>query len=260
MGKELQGKRAIITGAARGIGAGLARGLASAGVGLTLVDRLDDVGGIASELGATAHQGDVADASFVRSVVDDCAAAGPIDVLINNAGEVWPTGPRDTWQAAIDDYDRLIGSNLRGAFLFGRAVIPAMVEGGSGHIINVSSDHIKPAPETGWHHGHGAMDLYNAAKWALNGLTFDWAVALGRHGIRVNNVCMGATDTKMLRDWIGVDPEPEQLATWMTPEGIADVVVDLLCEGPNGRTGDNIGLWAGYDTVLPPVNEGRPVS
>lgn len=255
MGDRLQGQSAIITGAAQGIGAGFARVFAAEGARVALVDRNEAVRDVAAEVSGRAFVGDVSDAGFVRTTVDEIAADG-IDILINNAGEVWRSGPTDGWQKALDDYDRLIGSNFRGAYLFGRAVLPHMVAAGHGNVINVSTDHVKPAPETGWHHGHGAMDLYNAAKWALNGLTFDWAVALRGRGVRVNNLCMGATDTEMLRSWIGGDPDPAYLATWMTCEGIAGVALDLIAEGPEGRTGDNIGLWAGHATVLPPVGEG----
>jgi len=256
MGDQLRGSTAIITGAAQGIGAGFASAFANEGATVHLIDRQNTVVGVATEVaGATAHVGDVTDEGFVRTVVDACPE---VDILVNNAGEVWPTGPLDDWDKGIADYDRLIGSNLRGAFLFGRAAAHHMVARGGGNIINVSSDHIKPAPETGWHHGHGAMDLYNAAKWALNGLTFDWAKALEPHGIRVNNICMGATDTEMLRSWIGTEPDPDYLATWMTPRGIAQVAIDLIAEGPTGRTGDNIGLWAGHPAELPPVEQGRP--
>lgn len=256
MGQRLEGQSVIITGAAQGIGAGLARVFAGEGARLALVDRNDAVRTVADAVGATAFVGEVADAEFVRATVDGFSGAG-IDILINNAGEVWPTRPRDDWQKSLDDYDRLIGSNFRGAFLFGRAVLPLMADARHGNVINVSTDHVKPAPETGWHHGHGAMDLYNASKWALNGLTFDWAVALRDRGVRINNLCMGATDTEMLRSWIGGDPDPSYLETWMTPEGIAQVALDLIDEGPDGRTGDNIGLWAGHPTVLPPIEEGE---
>lgn len=252
--KRLQGLSAIITGGARGIGAGFARVFADEGCDVTVVDRNAVATEVAEQVGGRAFVGDVADASFVKHVAD---SVGRVDILVNNAGEVWPTGPLDDWDQALADYDQLVGSNLRGAFLFGRALAPAMAAQGSGHIINISSDHIKPAPETGWHHGHGAMDLYNACKWALNGLTFDWAKALRPQGVRVNNLCMGATDTEMLRSWIGGDPDPEYLATWMTPEGIAGVAIDLIAEGPDGRTGDNIGLWAGHPTELPSVEEGE---
>lgn len=255
MGDTLQGQSAIITGAAQGIGASLARSFAAQGCAVTVVDRRRAVESVAESIGASMFIGDVADAGFVRDVV---SAVGRVDVLVNNAGEVWPTGPFDPWEQGLADYDGIIGTNLRGAFLFGRAVAATMAANGGGNIINVSSDHIKPAPETGWHHGHGAMDLYNASKWALNGLTFDWAKALRPHNVRVNNLCMGATDTEMLREWIGAEPDPAYLATWMTPEGIANVVLELIAEGPDGRTGDNIGLWAGHPTVLPPIGEGQP--
>lgn len=253
--QRLTGLSAIVTGAAQGIGAGFARVFAAEGCAVTVVDRQESVAAVAEELRGSVFVGDVADAVFVKDVV---SAVGGVDILVNNAGEVWPTGPLDDWDKGLADYDQLVGSNLRGAFLFGRAVAPVMAAKGSGHIINVSSDHIKPAPETGWHHGHGAMDLYNASKWALNGLTFDWAKSLRPHGVRVNNLCMGATDTEMLRGWIGRAPDPEYLATWMTPEGIAEVAVELIAEGPDGRTGDNIGLWAGHATSLPLIEEGEP--
>jgi len=252
----LEGQSVIITGAAQGIGAGMARSFAAQGAALTLVDRQASVDSVGEGIGARVFVGDVADADFVRDVV---AAVGSVHVLVNNAGEVWPTGPLDPWEQALQDYDRLIGSNLRGAFLFGRAVAPIMAANGGGNIINVSSDHIAPDPQTGWHHGHGAMDLYNASKWALNGLTFDWAKALRTQNIRVNNLCMGATDTEMLRAWIGKEPDPDYLATWMTPAGIAQVVLDLIAEGPTGRTGDNIGLWAGHPTVLPAATVGEAI-
>ena len=250
----LAGSNAIVTGAARGIGSAIARAIAAHGGTVTVVDRSPGVAAVAEELGASMFVGDIADAAFVRDLVQSVPA---VDILINNAGEVWPTSPLDDWEKALQDYDRLVGSNLRGAFLFGRAVAPRMAAGGGGHIVNVSSDHVKPSPDSGWHHGHGAMDVYNATKWALNGLTFDWAKSLARHRIRVNNLCLGAADTEMLREWIGVDPDPEYVATWMAPDAIGRVVVELIAEGPTGRTGDNIALWAGQPTVLPPVDQGR---
>lgn len=254
---RLDGKIAIITGAAQGIGAGFAKCFTAEGATVIAVDRQESVAEVAAAAGGTAHCGNVADATFVRAVVDATVAEhGRVDILVNNAGEVWKTGATDDWETGLADYDQLMGSNFRGAFLFGRAVAPLMVDAGGGNIINASTDHVNAAPETLRHHGHGAMDLYNAAKWALNGLTFDWAKALAPHSVRVNNLCMGATDTEMIRGWVGGDPDPEYVATWMTPEGIAEVAIQLVLEGPTGRTGDNIGLWAGHETVLPPPEVG----
>ena len=243
---------AIVTGAAQGIGRGIAERLSSDGDEVVITDRRPSIIDVAVEIGATGHVGDVADADHVRFVVDTTVAAhGTIDVLVNNAGEVAPTGPNDPWEQAAADFDRYFGSNTKGAFLFGRAVAPIMIEAGGGNIVNVSTDHVKPCPDCDRHHGHGGMDLYNASKWALNGLTFDWAKSLAKHHIRVNNICMGATDTEMLRGFLGRDPDPEYLATWMTPAQIAQIIVELIDEGPDGRTADSIGLYAGYPCVMP---------
>ena len=249
----LEGQVAIVTGAAQGLGAAFAKRLVAEGCHVVITDRRDAVTDVAAELGATAHVGDVADASHVRAVVDATVEAhGTIDILVNNAGEVKATTPTDPWDNVEADYERLFGSNTKGAYLFGRAVAPIMVEGGGGNIVNISTDHVKPCPDCERHHGHGYMDLYNASKWALNGFTFDWAKALAKDEIRVNNICMGATDTEMLRGWLGDDPDPKYLATWMKPEQTAQILVELLEEGPQGRTANSIGLYAGYDCVMPP--------
>ena len=244
---------AIVTGAARGIGRAIAARFVEEGCAVVVTDRNDAIRDVAAEIGATAHLGDVSDAAHVREVVDaSIAEHGEISVLVNNAGEVWPSGPLDEWERADAEFDRAFGSNVKGAYLFGRAVIPSMIAAGGGDIVNISTDHVKPGPGCDRHHGHGAMDLYNASKWALNGLTFDWAKALARHHIRVNNICMGATDTEMLRSWIGDEPDPAYVATWMRPEQIAQIIVELIDEGPDGRTANSIGLYAGQPTVMPP--------
>jgi len=252
----LDGQTAIVTGAAQGLGAAFARRLAAEGCNLVVTDRQAKVAEIAEEIGGVAFVGDVADPTHVRAVVDAAVERfGRIDILVNNAGEVKPTHPFDDWDEAVADYDRIMGSNTKGHYLFGRAVAPIMAADGGGNIVNISTDHVKPAPEHHRHHGHGRMDLYNASKWALNGLTFDWAKTLAPTGIRVNNICMGATDTEMLRGWIGGDPDPEYLEMWHKPEDTAQVLVELLEEGADGRTANSIGLYAGHPCVLPPVEE-----
>lgn len=250
---QLEGRVAIVTGAAQGIGRAIAERLISEGCDVVVTDRQESIVEVAGSIGAMGHLGDVADVQHVRAVVEATVGAhGTVDLLVNNAGEVRQSGPLDDWDRAAVDFDQIIGSNTRGAFLFGRAVAPIMVERGGGDIVNISTDHVTPGPGCHPHHGHGAMDLYNASKWALNGLTFDWARSLQRHHVRVNNICMGATDTEMLRGWLGDDPPAEMMATWMQPAQIAQVLVDLLEEGPEGRTGNNIGLYAGEACVLPP--------
>jgi len=254
--EHLQGRVAIVTGAARGLGRAFAEALTAQGCSVTVTDRDATIVDVARTIGATGHIGDVADPDHVRAVVDATVSEhGTIDILVNNAGEFVLSGPRDDWERAAADFDRLFGSNTKGAYLFGRAVAPIMIERGGGDIVNISTDHVKPCPDCRPHHGHGAMDLYNASKWALNGLTFDWAITLAKHHIRVNNICMGATDTEMLRGLLGPNADPEFVATWMQPARVAQVLIDLVAEGPDGRTGNNIGLYAGYECRLPPPDD-----
>jgi NAD(P)-dependent dehydrogenase (short-subunit alcohol dehydrogenase family) len=249
----LEGRTAIVTGAAQGIGRAIAERLRTEGCHVTITDRRSSVTSIGDEIGAASHVGDVADPEHVRRVVDDTFARnGPITILVNNAGEVQATRAQDGLDGAAEQFDRIFGSNTKGAFLFGRAVAPTMIDVGVGDIVNISTDHVKPCPDCDRHHGHGRMDLYNASKWALNGLTFDWATSLVRHGVRVNNICMGATDTEMLRGFMAREPDPDELATWMRPEQIAQILVELVEEGSEGRTANSIGLYAGYPCEMPP--------
>ena len=231
---------ALVTGAAQGLGRALAEALAAEGDAVAACDRDPAV----EALDATTFVADVSRPEDVRRVVDGTVAAhGRIDVLVNNAGIARPSRAGQDWDTGLRDYEDVIGTNLRGAFLFGRAVAPVMIAQGSGHIVNVSTDHVYPEPgHKVW--GHGGMDLYNASKWALNGLTLDWATTLARKGVRVNGLCLGATDTPMLRAFAG-DVGDEVVATWMQPADVCALLLELLAEGPEGRTGHNLGAWVG---------------
>jgi 3-oxoacyl-[acyl-carrier protein] reductase len=231
---------AIVTGAARGLGRAFVEGVGARDYDIVACDVEPSV----AELGGLALQADVSVPADVRRVVDAALERhGHIDVLINNAGISRATRAGHDWERGLRDYEAVIGTNLYGAFLFGRAVAPVMIAQRSGHIVNVSTDHVQPVPgKRVW--GHGGMDLYNASKWALNGLTLDWATTLRRHGVRVNGLCLGATDTPMLRDFAG-DVAEEVVAMWMQPARICELLIELLDEGPEGRTGHNVGCWVG---------------
>ncbi|MYF48976.1 MAG: SDR family oxidoreductase [Gammaproteobacteria bacterium] len=274
----LDGKTAVVTGAAVGLGNAFARALADEGAALAVCDVRPDVEGFADQVNAPvlAEQADVSDAEAVRGFIDQTLQRfGRIDVLVSNAG-VWAASEAsDPIDKTLRDAASLIGTNLKGVFLCGRAVIPAMIRQGGGHIININTDHlhtcgspyeephddapncpfldIAPRP-TG---GGPAMDLYDAAKWGINGLTFGWCQALKPHNIRVNALCMGATDSYMLRSFHNFDPPPEEVASWMKAEDIARVMIELIAEGPQGRTGENIGFAMGHPVVLPPPRGNR---
>ena len=240
MNQSLEGQVVIVTGAARGIGRAFCQALAAEGVFIVACDRYEAV----HEVKGLTYVADVGNPADVRRVVDGAVAAhGRVDILVNNAGVGPVTGPLDDWGQGIADFEEIMGTNTRGSFLFGRAVTPVMIEGGGGNIVNVSTDHVFPPPGRVVH-GHGRMDIYNASKWAINGLTLDWSVSLREHNIRVNQLCMGATLTQMTLDYKGDQPD-DITQQWMQPSQIAVVLVQLLQEGPVGRTGQSIGMWVG---------------
>ena len=274
MDTTLRGRRALVTGAAEGLGRAYAEALVNEGASVAVCDVKDAIHDVAAQwrsAGATmmSRVADVANAEQVKSFVDDAAAEfGGLDLVVSNAGIVRITSPvNDGWDKTIDDFDAVMGVNLRGVYLTGRAAIPHLVKNGGGaDLINVTTDHIHTC---GWPEKHShddaqlcqwkgvqraavggpGFDVYDASKWGIKGLTNTWARALASHGVRVNSFGMGATATPMYLGFVGDRPRTPGT---MSPESVAAVLVDLVKEGPSGRTGDCIQLWAGHPTVLPP--------
>ncbi|MFN0095132.1 MAG: SDR family NAD(P)-dependent oxidoreductase [Dehalococcoidia bacterium] len=276
MAVSLEGKVALVTGAAVGIGNAYARALLDAGARVAVCDiRSNELSRLEGEVLARgqrllAFTGDVASPGDVRRVVDGVLAEyGGVDILVNNAGYSPMSNVLEPLEKGLLDWDRVVGTNLKGTYLFGRALIPQFIAHGSGDIINVITDHAwncgspypvshADAPDCRWGGGDprptgagSSLEIYDSSKWACLGLTLSWAKALRPHGVRVNALCMGATDTPLIREYFNFDPAPEYVRTWMRPEAVAAVLVELLQEGPAGRHGDFVGLWAGHPVVLP---------
>jgi 3-oxoacyl-[acyl-carrier protein] reductase len=185
---------AIVTGAARGIGAAVARRLASDGfaVGVLDLDEDDCAGTVASIRAAggsaTAVGADVRDEAAVTAAVARVAAAlGPPTVLVNNAG----IGPQaDLAELRTAQWDAVVGVNLRGPFLVTRAVCPYMIEAEWGRVVNVSSVSAV---------GDAERVDYGSAKAGLVGFTKSLALQLGRHGITANAIAPGFVVSDMTR-------------------------------------------------------------
>ncbi len=190
MGK-LQGKVALITGAARGQGEAEARLFVEEGAQVVLGDMRDDLGKpVAESLGSAATYMNL-DVSREESWADFCAGAleafGKIDVLVNNAGILKLSSIAET---SVDDYMEVIQVNQVGVFLGMKAVLAPMTEAGGGSIVNISS--------VGGLVGVPGMVSYVSSKFAVRGMTKTAALEFGALGIRVNSVHPGAVDTPMI--------------------------------------------------------------
>ncbi|WP_433222476.1 SDR family NAD(P)-dependent oxidoreductase [Microtetraspora malaysiensis] len=187
-------KTAIVTGAARGIGTAVARRLARDGLAVAVIDLneadcADTVEAIAREGGtAFAIEADVADEGLVGGAVARVTAElGPPTVLVNNAG----VGPRaDLVEMATEQWDMVLGVNLRGPFFLTRAVVPHMIDAGWGRVVTMSS--ISAV-------GDAARVDYASAKAGLIGFTKSLALQLGRHGATANAIAPGFIVSDMTR-------------------------------------------------------------
>ncbi len=243
-------KVAIVSGAAQGLGRSIASALANHGYQVLAFDVQPGINdAFAGQAGVTSQVANVAQREDVEAVIASALQMGGIDLVVNNAGN-WKKTPVDSsWEQSLADWDEIMDTNLKGVLMLSRAAVPHLIAGGGGDIVNLSTYYVLPAKSAGTNPPD--TDLYNASKWALNGFTDAWAKYLRPHNIRVNGLCMGATDTPMLR---GLFPNgefpPELKGVVMSPDAIADQMLALL---EDGRSGENIGAWVGEPIVVPPV-------
>lgn len=252
----LEGRMAIVTGAARGLGEAFARRLAAEGASVLLVDVLPVVEEVAADIAVQARgavtslKADVSRRLDVQAVVAAAAAdLGGVDLLVNNAG-LWRRTPVDQpWAQSLEDWSHVMDTNLEGLLMLSRACVPHICARGGGDIVHVSSDDVLPALDAGCNPPDS--DIYNASKWAINGFTDAWSKHLAKDNIRVNALCIGATDTPMLRSRFEGGRLPADLAPRvLRPEKIAQLLIDLL---EDGRRGENIGARPGQPVELGPV-------
>ena len=200
---RLDNKVAIVTGAAMGIGAGIAERFVEVGAAVVVFDIKDEAARqIARKLSregqALAIHGDVACEEDVQSAVARTLQQfGALDILVNNAGI---EGPGQLVDYTSADWDRVLGVNLKGYFLFAKHAIPAM-RGRGGAIVNISSVHAFVS--------YVGDAVYDTSKAGIIGLTRALALEYGHEKIRVNAICPGYINTPMTDEWLAIQPDAE---------------------------------------------------
>lgn len=186
---RLDGKRAIVTGAGRGIGLAAAAALAEAGAQVTMIARTTlEIEGAAAAIGngAAAAMLDVSDITGVKGFFEECPA---FDILVNNAGT---NRPKSMWEVSEEDFDAVYDLNVKSAFFVAQACAQKMMaEGVQGSLIHMGS-------QMG-HVGGPQRSLYCGSKWALEGMNKAFALDLAPHGIRSNTIAPTFIDTPLTK-------------------------------------------------------------
>ncbi len=249
---SIEGKVAIVTGAAQGIGRGIAEALAANGATVALVDvklGLVEEGAAAIRTRggqAIALSADVSSAEQVRKMVAQVVAAfGTVHILVNNAGVLRNTPIADMPES---EWDLVMSVCLKGAFLCSQAVLPAMQAQRYGKIVNIASLAARSTSVLG-----GAA--YTTAKTGLLGFSRHLAREAAPYGINVNALCPGATDTPMTRAGAGTQEHFERLGKnvpvgrWGVPEDQASAVLFLVSEAASFITGATLDVNGGQIMV-----------
>jgi len=234
---RLQGKRAIVTGAGSGFGAGIARRFAEEGAQVLVADiNTEAAQAVATEIDGIACTVDVGDRDSVTAMVQTAGTAfGGTDILINNAGITHLPAPME--EIEDDEFDRVFAVNCKSVYLAARALVPAFKAQSSGTILNVASTAgVSPRPNLNW---------YNASKGWMITATRAMAVELAPFGIRVNALNPVAGETPLLKSFMGEDtPEIRAkflstipLGRFSTPEDLANAALYLCSDEASMVTG-----------------------
>lgn len=247
---DLSGKVALVTGAGAGIGRAVALALANAGAAVGVNVMANRAGGeeTLAQIAASGGSGcllpgDITLPGIADELVRQLASRfGPVDILVNNSGIGAPASADTVLDISIEDWDRVMTVNIRGAMQCARACLPAMIAKGSGAIVNVASIRGITAAR--------GLAAYSSSKGAILSLTQQMALDYARQGIRVNAVSPGFVETEMLKGYIGRQDDPRAAHDLMAgtaaldrigqPQEIAAAVLFLASDEASFVTGANL--------------------
>src|SRR5436190_14637820 len=244
---RLEGRTALVTGGAGGIGAATCRRLAAEGATVAVTDvRVDGATEVASEIGGRAYELDVSSADSARAAVQAAESdLGPLDVLVNNAGY-------DEFGFFVNTdegmWDRVLGVNLRGVIAVTHAALPGMQERRRGRIVNVASEAGRV--------GSPGSGVYSAAKAGVIGLTKAVAAESARYGVTCNAIAPGPIETPLLMSApeefkeVGERVVQNMIAKTVLrrlgqPEEVAAVIAFLASDDASYMTGQTVGVSGG---------------
>jgi NAD(P)-dependent dehydrogenase (short-subunit alcohol dehydrogenase family) len=251
---RFEGKVAVVTGAALGIGRAAAVAFAAEGARVAILDLNEaegeqTVGQIqGSQVEARLFRTDVSQEEEVRATMEEIAAGwGRLDILVNNAGVYYQANALDT---SLENWERVLSVNLTGAFLCTKYAVREMVKNGGGVVVNVAS-------EAGLVGIKGQV-AYNVSKGGLIALTRSCAVDFAEFGVRVNSICPGTTDTPLVQAAVQRAPDPtaarralescRPLDRLGRPEEIAAAILFLASGEVGYATGAILSVDGGYTT------------
>lgn len=244
--RRLEGKVAIVTGAASGMGAAMARRFSLEGARVVAADLDQQVNDVAKQAGVNCvpFHVDVSSSSQVQGMVAAaCEQFGRLDIICNNAGIQGPLGLTGDYEE--DEWDRVIAVNLKGVFLGMKHAIPEMLKNGGGSIVNTSSMASIVAFPT--------LPAYSASKGGVSVLTRLTAAEYASQGIRVNAIAPGAIDTgmtkKMPQEYLQGAIDGTLMGRIGTPEEIANLALFLASDEASFITGTETLVDGGYTLV-----------
>ena len=238
----MQNKTAIITGSGRGIGKETAIQLADKVRNLVVCSRkqheidsvVKEIENVNNQVNVLGSKCDVSISSQVNSLVQSAAdkfGSETIDILVNNAGVAFDKKLLDTSE---DEWDQTIDTNLKGAFLFTKAVLPYMIQRNYGVIVNVNSG----AGKTGF----SDLSSYCASKFGLAGLAESLALEVESYNIRVMTIFLGQVATRMWQDY-DYNYYEKNKDKMLSPQKVAAKIVEMILDIKNYKNGDSIEMY-----------------
>lgn len=245
---RLEGKTAVVTGAARGIGAVLAQRLAQEGANIAVTDVLDTDKTVASitDAGGSAigMKVDVTSDEDLAAMVEKTEAEfGALNILVNNAGLFTSLKPKPFLQIDNDEFDKVMAINARSIHQATKAVVPAMIRAGGGKVCNIGSGTV--------YYGPPGLSHYTASKAAVMALTRGHGRELGDKNIQVNAIAVGLTESEMMVGNTAFDPAraptvaSRSIKRDMYPEDIAGTMMFLVTSDSDFLTGQTVNVDGG---------------